>query len=174
MNGPRLCSPCAWAASTRVRLARAATALLASAGLFAGGSSSACAAEPAAVVGIVKTVVGEAWVGEPGLLERAVPGTSVRVGATLKTGAGASMGVTLKDNTVMALGPGSEARVDDFLFDPDAREGRLAASLLRGTLNFVSGLIAKLRPDAQVVRTPTATLGIRGTHFAVKVDEPAP
>ena len=36
-----------------------------------------------------------------------------------------------------------------------------------------SGLIAKMRPEAQTVRTPTGTIGVRGTHFLVKIDDPA-
>ena len=122
-------------------------------------------------VGVVKSVLGEAWVGQPGALVPATVGTQLHAGDTMKTGAGGALGVTLRDNTVMAFGPGSEARVDEFTFEPDGGEGRMVASLLRGTLNVVTGMIAKLRPDAQLIRTPTATLGVRGTHFLVKVDE---
>lgn len=127
-------------------------------------------AEPVSV-GVVKSVVGEAWAGPPGALAPAVVGTRLYAGDAVRTGAGGALGVILRDNTVMAFGPGSEARVDEFLFDPDAGEGRMVASLLRGTLNVVTGMIAKLRPDAQLIRTPTATLGVRGTHLLVKVDE---
>lgn len=129
---------------------------------------------PGAVVGHVKTVSGEAWVGTADAPTPAVAGTPVRVGATMRTGPGATLGVILHDNTVMSFGPETVARIDDYLYEPATRQGRLAASLVRGTANVISGLIAKLRPDAQTMRTPTATLGIRGTHFLVKVDAPAP
>ena len=124
-----------------------------------------------AAVGVVKSVAGAAWVGRPGALAPAAVGTRLQAGDTMKTGVDGALGVVLRDNTVMAFGPGSEARIDEFLFEPDAGEGRMVASLLRGTLNVVTGMIAKLRPDAQLIRTPTATLGVRGTHFLVKVDE---
>jgi len=137
-------------------------------------ASAARANEPAAVIGYVKTVVGEAWVGPPDSAVRAQVGTPIHLGATMKTGPGASLGVTLKDDTVMSFGPNTEVSVDDFLFDPDRGDLKLGASIVRGTLNFISGLIAKMRPDAQTVRTPTGTIGVRGTHFLVKIANPSP
>ena len=98
---------------------------------------------------------------------------SFTVGAVMRTGRTGTLGVTLKDNTVMSFGPDTEVVVDDYLFDPGQGGLKLAASITRGTMNFVSGLIAKLRPDAQSVRTPTGTIGVRGTQFLVKVDDPA-
>jgi len=38
-------------------------------------------------------------------------------------------------------------------------------------LAIISGQIAKRSPDAMKVRTPTTILGVRGTKFAIKVDE---
>jgi len=43
--------------------------------------------------------------------------------------------------------------------------------LKRGSLSVVSGRIAKQSPDAMTLRTPSVTLGVRGTEFAVSVDE---
>jgi len=137
-------------------------------------ASAARADAPAAVIGYVKTVVGEAWVGPPGSAVRAQVGTPIHVGATMRTGPGASLGVTLKDDTVMSFGPDTEVSVDDFLFDPGRGDLKLGASIVRGTLNFISGLIARMRPDAQTVRTPTGTIGVRGTHFLVKIADPNP
>jgi hypothetical protein len=42
--------------------------------------------------------------------------------------------------------------------------------MTKGSLQMVSGVIAKLKPDAASLKTPTGTIGIRGTHFAVKVE----
>jgi hypothetical protein len=38
-------------------------------------------------------------------------------------------------------------------------------------MNYVSGVIAKLQPDAVSVTTPTGTIGVRGTNFVVRVEE---
>ena len=38
-------------------------------------------------------------------------------------------------------------------------------------MNYVSGVIAKLQPDAVTLNTPTGTIGVRGTQFLVHVEE---
>jgi hypothetical protein len=43
--------------------------------------------------------------------------------------------------------------------------------LSRGTLSYLSGLIGKLAPESARFETPVASIGIRGTRFAMKVDE---
>ena len=141
---------------------------------FALLSDGASADELPARIGHVKTVAGEAWISVQESVVEAQVGTPVLVGATLKTGPKGSLGVTLNDETVISIGPDSEVSVDEFAFDPQAGDLKLGASMVRGTLNFISGLIAKMRPEAQTVRTPTGMIGVRGTHFLVKVTPPNP
>jgi hypothetical protein len=43
--------------------------------------------------------------------------------------------------------------------------------MLKGTVAYLSGLISKLSPDSAHLETPTASIGIRGTKFVVKVEE---
>ena len=47
---------------------------------------------------------------------------------------------------------------------------QFGSKLTKGTLNYVSGAIAKISPEAVAVKTPTGTIGVRGTQFVVKVD----
>lgn len=122
------------------------------------------------VIGYVKTVKGEASVVTAGQTARAVVGTPIMAGSVLKTGAKASMGVTFKDNTVMSFGPDTELTVDEYLYAPNAGKLKLGASLAKGTLAYLSGAIAKIKPDAVSVKTPTGTIGVRGTHFVVRVE----
>jgi len=126
-----------------------------------------------APIGHVKTVSGQAWVGARGAAVDARPGMPIHTGSVMRTGRTGTLGVTLKDNTVMSFGPDTEVVVDDYLFDPAGGGLKLGASITRGTMNFISGMIAKLRPEAQTVRTPTGTIGVRGTQFMVKVEDPA-
>jgi hypothetical protein len=127
-------------------------------------------AEEAGPIGYVMKVSGDASVSREGKSVTAVVGTPVPVGATLRTGTSGAMGVTLKDNTVMSFGPNSELVVDEYLFAPSSNELKLTARITRGTMNFISGVIAKLKPEAVQVQTPTGTIGVRGTHFLVRVD----
>ncbi|WP_437421976.1 FecR family protein [Stutzerimonas chloritidismutans] len=122
-------------------------------------------------VGYIMKVQGEATVTSRGQTIEARVGQAVIAGATLRTGASGAMGVTLSDNTVMSFGPNSEFILDDYAFDPAREELRLSARITQGTLNFISGVIAKLKPEAVELKTPTGTIGVRGTHFLVKVSE---
>ena len=125
------------------------------------------AAEP---VGYVKTLSGVARIASPGQPERpAQVGSALSLGDTLHTGADGALGLTLKDDTRMSIGPDTTLTLDEFVFEPARGELKQSAKLGKGTLQFVSGQIARLRPDAVSVGTPTGTIGVRGTHFALKV-----
>jgi hypothetical protein len=125
------------------------------------------------VIGYVKTVSGTALVSTDTMRIAARPGTPVYLGSRLSTGPHSSLGVTFKDETVMSFGPDTELVVDAYLFAPAQGQLQLVASLLRGSLNYVSGLIARLQPDAVTVKTPTGIIGVRGTQFVAKVDDGA-
>jgi hypothetical protein len=56
------------------------------------------------------------------------------------------------------------------LFQPDQGGFSFLCQLIQGTAAFVSGQIAKLAPEAMQVQTPIATIGVRGTHFAVQAE----
>lgn len=124
-------------------------------------------------VGTVKSVTGDAWVITTGQRVKAKVGTDVHLGSQLKTAKAANLGVTFKDNTLMSFGPDTEMTVDEFLFEPAQGQLKLGTRLDKGSLNYVSGLIAKLKPEAVTVKTPTGTIGVRGTQFLLNVDEPA-
>ena len=123
------------------------------------------------LVGYVKTVEGDATVLMAGKSIKAQPGTPVNAANILKTGKRASMGVTLKDNTLLSIGPDTELVVDEFLYAPAQGDLKLGASLRKGSLNYVSGMIARLKPEAISIQTPTGNIGVRGTHFVATVEE---
>lgn len=132
----------------------------------------ASTASDMAPVGYVKTVTGIAFVVTLGKPVRANIGSPVMQGSVLKTGPDSSLGVTFKDNTVMSFGPETELKVDEYLYAPVEGKLRFGSHLTRGTLNYVSGVIAKLKPDGVTVTTPTGMIGVRGTQFVAKVNPP--
>ena len=71
------------------------------------------------------------------------------------------------------FGPDTELTVDEYLYAPSQGKLKLGSKLTKGTMNYVSGVIAKLQPDAVSVRTPTGTIGVRGTQFLLMVEEGA-
>ena len=135
-------------------------------------SPTFAAEQPAAAkaIGYVMKVDGDASVIVDGNAQPAKVGMPVFVNSSIKTGANGSLGVTLEDNTVMSFGPNSQLSFDAFAYEPSEQNLKLSAKITHGTLNYISGVIAKLKPEAVEINTPTGTIGVRGTHFLVKVD----
>ena len=125
---------------------------------------------PLSAVGTVKTLSGQAFLDFNGQRTAAAPGLPVYLGTRLVTDSSGSLGVVFRDETVMSIGPDTQLVIDQYLFAPRLGQLGLVVSLLRGTLNYVSGQIAKLRPDSVNVNTPTGMIGVRGTQFVVRVD----
>jgi hypothetical protein len=146
----------------RIRLGRSA---LVSAALCLAMAASA------AEIGQIKVSKGQVTIGREG---RTLPGTigsRLQPGDIVSTGVDGSVGITMDDDSLLSAGPSSVLSLDRYVFDPTTNQGRLDASLNKGTLAVISGRIAKQSPDAMTVRTPTAVLGVRGTEFVVSADE---
>ena len=131
-------------------------------------------AEEVATIGVVRKSAGQAAVTREGQLLPAAVGTKLRAGDTLSTGADGSLGVILRDDSILSLGPESRIVIQRFLFSPSDGKLGLFARISRGTMAYLSGLIGKLAPESVRFETPTASIGTRGTFFAVKVGEDAP
>lgn len=131
---------------------------------------AACPALAGEGAGIVKTLKGDATIVRQGKALPVQVGTALTVGDLLRTGPESAIGLILADNTLIALGPASELLLNDFAFSPAEQDLSLALRLMKGTASFLSGLIGKLAPETVRVETPDASVGIRGTRFALRVD----
>lgn len=123
------------------------------------------------VIGSVKNAAGEAHVVRAQNRLPALPGMHLHTQDTLTTGVTGSLGIILRDDSLISLGPNSEMQVAQFQFDPASQQLSLLTQITRGTAAYLSGQISKLLPGAARVETPTAIIGVRGTHFVVQVDE---
>ena len=124
-------------------------------------------------IGVVRTASGDATVTRGENPIPAAPGLKLLVGDTLGTGPDGSLGVILRDDSSLSIGPGSRLVLRSFLFSTSEGTFDLVARITQGTMAYLSGLIGKLAPEKARFETPTATIGIRGTRFAVKVGEPS-
>ena len=122
-------------------------------------------------VGRVKTMEGTAEVLRSGVRGPIKPGDLLYQGDILETAADSELGLLLADETRLSVGAGTTFEIKEFLYQPAAGQGGLLTRLAKGTLLYVSGLIAKMSPDSAQVETPVGTLGIRGTRFLVVVEE---
>ncbi len=121
-------------------------------------------------IGFVKNVSGQAFISREHKLIPARINEKLLVSDTLITGTDGSIGVILQDDGVLSLGPKSRVDLTQFSFAPAENKLSFVAKVKRGTMVYLTGLIAKLNGKSVRVETPNAVCGVRGTQFAVKVD----
>jgi hypothetical protein len=80
------------------------------------------------------------------------------------------MGIRFVDDTTIKITENSMVIIDEFVFDPDPSKAKLAVNFLKGTARFTTGLTGKVAKENMVLRTNSATVGIRGTDFSVTVN----
>jgi hypothetical protein len=96
--------------------------------------------------------------------------TAVEMQDTVTT-AKSRVTLSFEDKTTVKMTEQSKLVIDDFVYDPNKGTGKLAVKVALGTARYASGQIAKNNPQAVNVKTPTATVAVRGTDFSMTVDE---
>jgi hypothetical protein len=139
--------------------------------LLAGGGAWA-----AQVVGVVAHLSGP-------LLDRKADG-SVKVlglkseienGDTLVSEKNTYAQIRFVDNSEITLKPGTTFRVANFNYDAGKPEADSAAfDLVKGGLRSITGLLGKRNKEKFSLKTPSATIGIRGTTFIAQYVPPPP
>lgn len=74
------------------------------------------------------------------------------------------------DDTKVSLSEYSKLTIDEYVYDPVSREGKLSIKGKLGTLRYSSGLIAKKNRKNVKITSPTASVAVRGTDFTMSVD----
>ncbi len=136
--------------------------------LAPGQYAQLAAASQAAPIGHVVTVEGA-------VTATRIDGTQVVLaidspvfqGDIVETGADSAIGLLFEDGTTFSLGDDARMLLDELSYNADAGSGSLSFSLVQGAFLFVSGEIAASGPDAMIVRTPVATIGVRGTKVLI-------
>jgi hypothetical protein len=82
------------------------------------------------------------------------------------------IGITFEDDTKVRVTEHSRLVIDDFVYDPKSKgAGKLAMRVALGTVRYASGGIAKENNKNVNIKTPSATVAVRGTAFTMTVDE---
>ena len=89
---------------------------------------------------------------------------------TVKTGKG-QVGIKFIDDTRVDVTEHSKLVIDEFVYDPNTNTGSLSLKATLGTVRYASGQIAKNSAQNVKITTPTATIAVRGTDFAMTVNE---
>jgi hypothetical protein len=80
--------------------------------------------------------------------------------------------LAFKDDTKVKITENSRLLIDDFVFDPKKSDaGKLALKVGMGTVRYASGQISKTNAQQVSIKTPTASISVRGTDFTMTVDE---
>ena len=132
------------------------------------GENSSALASPK--VATIQKMSGTAMVFRQGQTISATVGLEIWENDSLRTGPNGSMGVVFIDDTLLSLGPGSVLVIEKFLFAPRQGKFSFVLRMIKGTAAYLSGLISRLAPEAAYFETPTASIGIRGTKFVVKIE----
>lgn len=122
-------------------------------------------------VGSIRTAKGTAVIGRQNQTFPARNGDKIFQSDSLITGPDGSIGMIFKDDTLLSLGPNTVVTVKEFLFSPAEGKLSLVARLFKGTVVILSGIIVKLSPESVRFETPVGNIGIRGTKFAVKIEQ---
>ncbi|MCH8530789.1 MAG: FecR family protein [Saccharospirillum sp.] len=86
-------------------------------------------------------------------------------GDTLVTGTDGSLQIRFNDNAILALQEDSRLVISAYQSAGSDREERVLMDLLAGGFRTITGSIGRTDRDTYQVRTPNASIGIRGTHF---------
>jgi hypothetical protein len=97
------------------------------------------------------------------------PNSDVHANETVNTGSGGQANLEFLDSTKLSVGPMSTVRLDKFTYDPNKGSGTVVVNATRGAYRFVTGV---QDPRSYQIKTPYATLGVRGTILEVVIETP--
>lgn len=95
-------------------------------------------------------------------------GTDVFLRERVETGPVGQAQLMFQDGTAVTLGPNGALTLDEFVYDPGSRRGRMVMTAAAGLMRFVGGRVSK--DEEAVIRTPLGHVGIRGGVAVVNID----
>ena len=146
------------------RAARLATVAVATAALVAHPSIVAAQANTVGVNAAIRNVV---QIRRAGTAQATPAVLRQRVGIAdeVRTGAGSQLQILLLDRSTFTVGSNARLTIDRFVYDPARNSRSVGASATRGAFRFMSGRSLRRPAGPVTVRTPVASIGVRGTIF---------
>ena len=99
--------------------------------------------------------------------EKLTTGSKIYFGDTIVVKAQSNAQILLLDETALTVGEKSEITIDEFIYDPQSKVGKIVSNIKIGTVKIITGEISKKNPDNLEVNVPTGSVGARGTEFVV-------
>jgi len=95
-------------------------------------------------------------------------GDPVCVGETIVTAQSGMAQIRMVDDGMIAIRPQTQLKIEKYAYNGTDTDASLI-SLLKGASRFVTGKLGKLHPQFDLIRTPNATIGVRGTDHVATV-----
>ena len=86
----------------------------------------------------------------------------------IATRADSASKIQFPDDTLLTVGPNSKVTIDAFVYDPNSKNSKMVVNATLGVARFVTG---RMGSAAYQIKTPTSTIGVRGTVLTVSVEE---
>ena len=122
-------------------------------------------------IGIANEFIGVVAVGVGNISnqknEKLITGSKIYFGDTIIVSEQSNAQILLLDETALTIGEKSELTIDDFIYDPQTKVGKIVSNIKVGTVRVITGEISKQNPENLEVNIPTGSVGARGTEFIV-------
>lgn len=119
-------------------------------------------AQTAGVTAVVRNNVQVTTLAKPAL-HRAVVRETISIGNDVVTGPASMTQLLLLDKTSFTVGASARVKIDRFVYDPSANASTVTASVAKGAFRFMSSPALHRSSDRSSIKTPVASIGIRGT-----------
>jgi len=133
---------------------------------FVFSSTVAYAAENP-VVGVISAAVGEIYNQNNKKLKS---GDKIYFGDSIIVKDKSNSQILLLDETVMSVGSNSEIKIDEFIYDPKTKDGKILSQIKSGSMKVLTGGVSEKNPANLEIKVPAGTIGTRGTEFQATVD----
>lgn len=99
-----------------------------------------------------------------------VPRLPIEQNDTVRTGAG-RVKIVFVDNSTVSVTEQSKLVIDTFVYDGNPKTSKMGLKFASGTVRFATGQLGKINKSNISLKTPTATIAVRGTDFVSTVDD---
>ena len=148
------------------------TGIIARGGTGMGGTGSPANGSAMQLAGRVMFSHGRIEARSDGHTRLLTKGDAICVGDTIQSAKTASAQIMMVDHELIAVRPETRIRIDRYAFHRTSND-HIMLSLFEGACRIVSGEIGKRVPQNDLVSTPLAIIGIRGTDHEVAIVPPA-
>jgi len=119
------------------------------------------------IVGVISAAVGEIYNQNNKKLNN---GDKIYFGDSIIVKDKSNSQILLLDETVMSVGSNSEIRIDEFIYDPKTKDGKILSQIKSGSMKVLTGGVSEKNPANLEIKVPAGTIGTRGTEFQATVD----